>query len=198
MSGSKILAEIRELSKAVPVIVLTGYSEAEGRAKYEAAGISAFLSKGDGLAPLIKAIDLALGRSSVPAQAGPGSPPSAKGWILAVDDEAVVRNVLSRYLKGRGYLVTTAEDGAQALDIIKKERPDLVLLDINMPGKDGMETLKELHALHPAVPVIMVTGNEDFKLALQFVRAGAADFIKKPLNLEYLEAAVTANIRQHS
>jgi DNA-binding response OmpR family regulator len=198
MSGFKVLVKIREISKSAIVIILTGFDDADAQAKYQEAGITAFLSKGTGIAPLLKIINHALGTPSVPTQADAGLLHIGKGKILVVDDEASVRRVLARYLSEHGYAVLTAEDGAAALEIIKKETSDIVLLDINMPGKGGLETLKELHTINPAITVIMVTGDDNIELALQCIRAGASDYIRKPLHLEDLETIVIANALHHA
>jgi DNA-binding response OmpR family regulator len=197
MSGFKVLKKIREISTTVIVIVLTGFDDAEGQAKYSEAGITAFLSKGTGIEPLLRIIKHALGTPSAPAQADAGPGLVGKAKVLVVDDEATVRKVLARYLSEHGYAVLTAEDGAAALDIIKKETSDIVLLDMHMPGKSGLETLRELHTINPKITVIMVTGDDNIELALECVRAGAADYIRKPLQLENLETIVMANSPQH-
>ncbi|MDV2504709.1 MAG: response regulator, partial [bacterium] len=79
------------------------------------------------------------------------------GKILVVDDEEFFCRELRRFLEGKGYNVLEAYSGDEALEVYRQERPDVVLLDIRMPGKDGLETLKELKELDPEASVIMVT-----------------------------------------
>jgi DNA-binding response OmpR family regulator len=119
---------------------------------------------------------------------------SGLGRLLIVDDEQSVREVLSEYFTGQGYEVESAQDGAEALVAVLRYRPDLVLLDIQMPGLDGVETLRRVRAVAPAVPVIMVTANEDVDLARDTLKLGALDYVAKPFDFTYLERAVMAGL----
>src|SRR5438552_9319416 len=121
---------------------------------------------------------------------------SGLGRILIVDDEQTVRDVLAEYFTEQGYAVGTAESGLDALKVLETFRPDLVLLDIRMPGIDGVETLKRLRQVAPAVSVIMVTANEDVALARATLKIGAVDYVSKPFDFAYLERAVMAGLMQ--
>src|SRR5678815_2664641 len=90
---------------------------------------------------------------------------SGLGRILIVDDDHTVRDMLAEFFTERGYEVVTAPSGAEALRGLSETRPDLVLLDIRMPGLDGVETLRRLRTVAPGISVIMVTANEDVALA---------------------------------
>src|SRR5436853_1748426 len=122
--------------------------------------------------------------------------PSDLGRILIVDDEQSVREVLAEYFTEQGYEVATAESGKRALSVLPEHRPDLVLLDIRMPEMDGVETLKRLRQVAPAVSVIMVTANEDVALARATLKIGAVDYVSKPFDFAYLERAVMAGLMQ--
>lgn len=117
---------------------------------------------------------------------------TAAGRILIVDDEEPVREVLAEYFAGQGYAVESAGGGAEALEVAGRTRPDLVLLDVRMPGMDGMEVLRRLRELHPEVAVIMITANEDVALARQTLKIGAFDYVAKPFDFDYLDRAVAA------
>jgi two-component system, response regulator, stage 0 sporulation protein F len=119
---------------------------------------------------------------------------SGLGRILIVDDEESVRDVLAEYFTEHGYDVVTAESGTQALASLPDYRPDLVLLDIRMPGLDGIETLRRLRQVAPAVAVIMVTANEDVALARDTLKIGALDYVAKPFDFAYLEQSVMAGL----
>jgi len=104
--------------------------------------------------------------------------------ILVVDDEERIRQSLNGVLKDEGYEVLEAKDGIQALKQIENDPPDAVLLDIWMPGMDGMETLERIRAQIPNLPVIMISGHANIELAVKATKLGAYDFIEKPLSLE--------------
>jgi DNA-binding response OmpR family regulator len=113
------------------------------------------------------------------------------GKVLVVDDEPEVRQLLGDFLSGRGYEVLVAATGGEALDAVGGGRPDLVLLDVAMPGMDGVETLRRIVVSDPSLPVIMVTANSDIRLTSKLLAMGAADYICKPFDLDYLEQAVS-------
>ena len=121
---------------------------------------------------------------------------AALGSILIVDDEQSVREVLSEYFSEQGYAVETAGDGEEALAVVRRSTPDLVLLDVRMPGIDGVETLRRMRGIAPAVSVIMVTANEDVSLARETLKLGALDYVAKPFDFVYLERAIMAGLAQ--
>jgi len=104
--------------------------------------------------------------------------------ILVVDDEERIRQSLNGILKDEGYGVLEAKDGVQALKQIESDPPDLVLLDIWMPGMDGMEVLERIKGQTPNLPVIMISGHANIELAVKATKLGAYDFVEKPLSLE--------------
>jgi UDP-3-O-acyl N-acetylglucosamine deacetylase len=109
---------------------------------------------------------------------------SQAGPILIVDDEASIRKSLQGVLGDEGYACALAGDGVEALAALESLSPSLVLLDIWMPGMDGMETLARIRERSPATPVIMMSGHATISTAIKATRAGAVDFIEKPLELE--------------
>lgn len=119
---------------------------------------------------------------------------SSLGHILVVDDEAQVREVLTEFLAGAGYMVEGVASGDDALAAVTRERPDLVLLDIHMPGVDGVEILRQIRALDDEIAVIMVTANEDVAVARETLKLGAFDYVAKPFDFTYLERAVAAGL----
>ncbi|MFZ6016969.1 MAG: sigma-54-dependent transcriptional regulator [Nitrospirota bacterium] len=104
--------------------------------------------------------------------------------VLVVDDEEGIRESLSGILEDEGCDVLTSSSGEEALRIIKEQNPDLVLLDIWLPGIDGIQTLKEIKGLKPDLPVVMISGHGNIELAVKATRMGAYDFLEKPLSLE--------------
>lgn len=106
--------------------------------------------------------------------------------ILVVDDEASIRRTLREILEYEDYAVSEAEDGEAAIAALRKERPDLVLLDIKMPKKDGMEVLAIASEEMPEVPVVMISGHATVETAVEATKLGAFDFIEKPPDLNRL------------
>jgi len=102
------------------------------------------------------------------------------GTILVVDDEPPILQVISGILLDEGFEVLTALDGETALKVVAAEAPDLALLDIALPGMDGLELLEELKRSHPALPVVMISAYGSVENAVRATRLGAYDFIEKP------------------
>lgn len=110
--------------------------------------------------------------------------------ILIVDDEPSILQSLSGLLTDEGFEVITANNGYEALKVIDTEAPDLVMLDIWMPGIDGMETLKEIKKNSTALPVIIITGHGNVETAVKATKLGAFDLIEKPLNIDKVIVAI--------
>ncbi len=104
--------------------------------------------------------------------------------VLIIDDEKDIRTALTGILEDEGYQVLNAESGAEGLEIAQQELPDLILLDIWMPGMDGLEVLGILKKELPQVTVIMISGHGTIETAVRATKLGAFDFIEKPLSLE--------------
>jgi len=110
--------------------------------------------------------------------------------ILIVDDEMDVCDFVKHFFEERKYRVFTALNSAEGLRLLRREKPHIVLLDVKMPGTDGIETLKKIRDFDKNVIVIMVTAVDDHHSMEQARKLGAARYITKPLVLEELEAAV--------
>ncbi|MEN8161528.1 MAG: response regulator, partial [Myxococcota bacterium] len=106
--------------------------------------------------------------------------------ILIVDDEQGIRKTLAGLLSDEGYEAPAADDGESGLEAIRAQLPDVVLLDIAMPGRDGLDVLEELRAAWPGLPVIMMSGHGTIETAVRATQLGAFDFIEKPLGAEKL------------
>ena len=114
--------------------------------------------------------------------------------ILVVDDEVEQCNILKKFLSLKGYEVHTATSGSAAIDKVKEIRPHIVLLDIRMPEMGGIEVLKEIKKVDPAVGVIMVSGVTDHEEAKKTLELGAYDYITKPVDFDYLETVLMLKI----
>jgi len=122
----------------------------------------------------------------------------AEPVLLVVDDEEGIRDSLSDIFGDEGYNVLTSSSGEDALKILEDNQVDLVLLDIWLPGIDGLETLGKLKALHPELPVIMISGHGNIELAVKATKIGAYDFLEKPLSLERVLLVVQRALEKRS
>jgi DNA-binding response OmpR family regulator len=114
--------------------------------------------------------------------------------VLVVDDDAVVRAALRRFLSDQGYQTADASSGEEALSLLKRARPHLVLLDVDMPEMSGVETLRRIRETDPAVGVMMVTGDDQPETMALCRELGAYDYLVKPFDLQYLEFSVYSKI----
>lgn len=117
--------------------------------------------------------------------------------ILVVDDESQIRRVLRSTLSFRGYVLSEASTGEQAIELARRSKPDLVLLDMNLPGISGVETCREIRRFTDA-PIIMLTVRNAERDKVVALDAGADDYVTKPFGIEELLARVRASLRRHS
>ena len=110
--------------------------------------------------------------------------------ILLIDDEPDIVRVLSMSLRADGYDVIPAHSGIEGVEVFEKERPDIVLTDIKMPGMDGIEVLKKVKSIQPQSEVIIITGHGDIDNTIEALQYGASDFINKPVRDEALSIAL--------
>lgn len=118
-----------------------------------------------------------------------------KNRILIVDDEPNVCQFLSEYLEYRGFGTRISNSGNEALQYLQKENFDAILLDLIMPGMNGLEVLEKIHQMNITIPVIIVTGVKDKDVADEAIKLGAVDFIPKPIDLDRLEQSLIVNIK---
>ncbi len=119
----------------------------------------------------------------------------SRNKILIVDDEPNVCNFLSEFLDYKGFESTITLSGKDALNQLKSEDFDLVLLDIIMPEMNGFEVLERINQMDNKVPVIILTGVRDQNVANDSIEMGAVDFISKPIDLDRLEQSIIVNIK---
>lgn len=110
--------------------------------------------------------------------------------VLLVDDEKDFLDVMAQRMEARGLEITTAESADQALSIIEKEHFDAIVMDFQMPGMDGMQALKAIKAKSPELQIILLTGYATVKKTVEAMKAGASDFLEKPVDIEVLTAKI--------
>lgn len=120
-----------------------------------------------------------------------------KGRILVVDDEEALVRLISYNLAKEGFIITTAEDGNEAWEKIKTEKPDLIVLDLMLPGKDGLEICRDMRRENIDTPIIMLTARDEEIDKVLGLELGADDYMTKPFSVRELIARVKAVLRRN-
>jgi FixJ family two-component response regulator len=127
--------------------------------------------------------------------------PVSRGEIFVVDDDPAVRETLSMVLSAAGYEVICFADGAALLAVARSRTPACILLDVHIPGKSGLDILRELHGEDYPAPIFMISGQGDISMAVSAIKNGALDFIEKPFRgseiVARLNEAIGAYARRH-
>jgi FixJ family two-component response regulator len=128
--------------------------------------------------------------------------PASRGEIFVVDDDPAVRETLSLVLTAGGYQVICFADGAALLAVARTRSPACILLDVHIPGKSGLDILKELHGEEYPAPIFIISGQGDIAMAVRAIKNGALDFIEKPFRgseiVERLNDAIAAYQRRQA
>jgi FixJ family two-component response regulator len=131
-----------------------------------------------------------------------GEKQPSRGEIFVVDDDPAVRDTLSIVLSGGGYQVVCFANGAALLAVARSRTPACILLDVHIPGKSGLDILKELHGEDYPAPIFMISGQGDIAMAVSAIKNGALDFIEKPFRggelVARLDEAITADARRRA
>lgn len=199
-SGLEVLTEIRSKAPHLPVVICGSNQSIEIEDRARQLGVSDVLRRGLRMDIIMQAVQAALSLASHPDHFVPplsalstdkGNPPPT---ILIVDDEPEIGLMVGEFLRRRGYQIQTAVNGEQALDLIHAKPPDLVLLDIYMPGINGIEVLRRIQQSNPSIGVIMLTASQEEALLQTALDIGAFDVLCKPVNLDQLALAVTVKL----
>ncbi|MBI1964469.1 MAG: response regulator [Candidatus Rokubacteria bacterium] len=174
LGGLETLKAIRAFDPSIVTIVITGLSDLDMHRRALELGAVAVLQKPVGGAQLAQL----LGR--------PPGLPAAPARVLVVDDEASVRGTLQEVHASRGFEVATAPNGDLAMRAIARRAPDVVLLDVVMPGLSGVEILQAIRTIAPRAKVIMVSGEATPAQGMRALALGAFDFVVKPVDTAYL------------
>lgn len=195
LTGPEIAKKLRALDDAVPIVLLRGPADPEpSAADRDAIRCLAVVAKEPrdaflaALKPIVAGLSGARPRPSGLKSAG------VRATVLTIDDNEAARRMAKLIFEGHGFRVLQAASGEEALQTLSKERPHVVLLDLTMPGMDGLMTLKKIKASHPAVPVIMVSARGESETVREAMAAGAYDYVMKPFSVDYLESAVLTKL----
>lgn len=115
--------------------------------------------------------------------------------ILVIEDEARIQSFLARGLEAEGYAVVAAGDGREGLELATRGRFDLVVLDLLLPGLNGLQVLRELHSSRPDMPVVVLSARTDLPTKLRGFELGASDYVPKPFSLDELLARIRVRLR---
>ncbi len=121
-------------------------------------------------------------------------PSDIKQRILVVDDDHQIGELLYEFLDSKGFDVLYADNGTQGVDLLKRARPHIVLLDVKMKDVNGLEVLRRMVEIDPKVVVIMITALHENEVGRQALELGAVDFITKPIDLGYLAVSIEAKL----
>jgi DNA-binding response OmpR family regulator len=116
------------------------------------------------------------------------------GEIMLVDDDAKLRRILQDFLELKGFSVKSAASGEEALGLLQNMLPSAIVLDMKMPGMDGLMTLKHIRLIHPNLPVVFATQLDEEQAVEEAMELGAHDYLVKPFNLEHLEAVLLTKV----
>ena len=178
---------IRRFDSTVPIILL-GHPGQEPPDPRTASDIQAYFSTDVSDAVLLGAVKRWLQHAQSSTQAEPIDYP---GTILAIDDEPGFLQTLEEFLRHRHCEVVTARSGEEGLEKLARHHARLVLLDLKMPGMDGLVALRKMKKLQPQLPVIMMTGEEDESLMGQALALGAVEYLVKPYNFNALKTILS-------
>lgn len=117
--------------------------------------------------------------------------------ILVIDDELFVRELLQEFLSREGYKVYLAESGEKAVNLVKTNPVEIALIDLKMPGMDGISTLKEIRKIAPHTIAIILTGYPTIETSIEALRSGAYDYVVKPFKLNDLKNTIEKAINEH-
>jgi DNA-binding response OmpR family regulator len=186
MDGDEVLEVMNAKGFRQPVVILTGHGSVDHALDMGRAGVTGYLAKPCTVDELERKLRKAL--ESVARDNHRRHRHGDTISVLLVDDEAEFRQSTSRTLSRRGFEVTEAASGEEALVAITRSRPQIVVLDLKMPGMDGLATLHRIRERDAALPVVMLTGHGNFRAAFEGIRMEIVDFLAKPVDIDHLAA----------
>ena len=188
MDGLTVLKEIRAYDPQAAVIILGGGATEEQENQARGLCVTDFIRKGLSLDVLVASVNRVVQLPAKPPSSlrASGSVADMGETILVVDDEPLIRDLIVQFLSLRGYRALGVKDGPDALAMVEQAPPDLILLDLFLPGMDGAEALRQLRQRDYAGGVILITGSHDEDTLDEAWALGPQEVIGKPIDLEQL------------
>ncbi len=188
--GSVLLKRLRDAGNRVPVVIYSVRIDAQLETEMMQAGANDVMNKAVSLEVLMDRTEKVLRASSHPVVPVVG----VTRKLLVVDDERAVRQVLATFFQRKGYHVIEASSGEEGIERIRSHDPDIVLLDMNMGGMTGLETLRKIRGEFPKLGVVMATGDENDEKVREAMEMGAYGYVLKPFDFLYLELVVASRL----
>ena len=195
MPGEKnlsLLKKMRAKCPALPIIIFSGYITPEIETQAFEAGAVEVLCKGIDVEHLVERLKKIVETKDRILKDKKDKPKPSR--ILLVDDEVGIRKFLKDFFELKGYKTLEAKNGEEAVKMVRDEKPSVILLDVQMPGMDGILTLKKIREIDPEVGVVMATSVNDEEVAREAARLGSYSYVLKPFDLKYLELVVTTRL----
>src|SRR3989338_2944434 len=191
-SGISLVKKIRQSQNKTPIVVYSGSVTTEMEKELREMGANEVLRKDVGVQVLAEQIG-----KIVKAKDRIFKAPFAQSekTILIIDDDEAIRKLLRDFFKAKNYNIREAENGEKGIEMASQEKPSVVLLDMQMPGMDGLATLKKLMEIHPGLGVLIMTGtHKQEDVVNQALALGAYGYFLKPFDFLYLELVVTSKL----
>ena len=198
LDGYKVLAQLKGdiATRDIPVVMLTAVHEMDSVVRCFEMGVEDYLTRPFNI-PFVKSRISSCLRSATVKEKAVRKVDSEEHHVLVVDDNSMNRDLLTRRLGREGYDISTAAGGLQALELVDKQRFDLILLDILMPDMDGYEVLEKLKNNDDTrdIPVIMLTAVNEVESVRLCIDLGAEDYLIKPFNSVLLKSRIAATLQ---
>ncbi len=199
IDGIEVFRQIHRSQPSLPVILLTGHSSVGDAFQTLKEGIADYLSKPVDMEELAQRIHEVVRAAESLEKEVSDQPPTAAGEpirVMLVDDERELLDSLKKIFERRGMEVTTATRGREALALLREALVDVLVLDVKMPEMDGLEVLRRIKKDFPSVQVILLSGHPSVEDALEGVRMGASEYLKKPPDVNELVETIRKLYRE--